>query len=247
MRIFRLGLLSGLFLTATCSFFTFSALATGEETNPPQAEEENPAKFENEPATFIELQDAQEAADEEAMGDVEEELVPIPEKPGYYRNPAGEIVDDFGIIMRLYESPNACARCHYSKEQYEKLVLRWDQSKHSKNKVTCIKCHGGNDKASTIAEAKSAKTTDFRLTKPSLLTLHGEELFAKAFDYCGQCHGTIYRDWKAGIHGKRTGSWNGDKEYWVCIKCHNPHNPKIRQIKPKPAPRRPAQLASKGK
>ena len=30
---------------------------------------------------------------------------------------------------------------------------------------------------------------------------------------CGKCHGDKLRDWRDGIHGKRT-----------CTECHNPHN-----------------------
>ena len=31
-----------------------------------------------------------------------------------------------------------------------------------------------------------------------------------------------YRDWKAGVHGKRTGEWDGRKDYLLCVNCHNP-------------------------
>jgi hypothetical protein len=41
--------------------------------------------------------------------------------------------------------------------------------------------------------------------------------FEESYNLCGQCHGTIFRDWKAGIHGKRTGEWNGKKQYRLCV------------------------------
>lgn len=28
---------------------------------------------------------------------------------------------------------------------------------------------------------------------------------------CGQCHGDKYRDWRAGVHGRRTGHWDGEE------------------------------------
>ena len=56
----------------------------------------------------------------------------------------------------------------------------------------------------------------------------GENLdFSESYRLCGQCHGDKYRDWKKGIHGKRTGMWNGKKEYLLCAHCHNPHNPEF--------------------
>ncbi len=36
--------------------------------------------------------------------------------------------------------------------------------------------------------------------------------FTESYRLCGQCHGTNYRDWKAGIHGKRIGYFSGGTE-----------------------------------
>ena len=60
--------------------------------------------------------------------------------------------------------------------------------------------------------------------------------FSESYKLCGQCHGPKLRDWKAGIHGRRTGQWNGEKQYLLCAHCHNPHSPKFPQLKPEPAP-----------
>jgi len=66
--------------------------------------------------------------------------------------------------------------------------------------------------------------------------------FEESYNLCGQCHGTIFRDWKAGIHGKRTGEWNGKKQYRLCVHCHNPHNPKFKPLKPMPPPDNPLEI-----
>ena len=63
--------------------------------------------------------------------------------------------------------------------------------------------------------------------------------FEESYRLCGQCHGEKYRDWRAGIHGRRTGDWNGHKSYLLCAHCHNPHAPHFEPIKPEPAPIRP--------
>ncbi len=64
--------------------------------------------------------------------------------------------------------------------------------------------------------------------------------FTESYRLCGQCHGNIYRDWKAGIHGKRVGSFKGGKRtYFLCVNCHNPHDPKFKPLKPEPPPIRP--------
>jgi hypothetical protein len=64
--------------------------------------------------------------------------------------------------------------------------------------------------------------------------------FGESYQVCGQCHGEKYRDWQAGVHGRRVGDWNGRKSYLLCPHCHNPHQPRFKPLKPKPAPKRPA-------
>ena len=56
---------------------------------------------------------------------------------------------------------------------------------------------------------------------------------------CAKCHGTHYRDWLSGAHGRRTGHWDtakGGPKQTVCIACHNPHWPVFKALKAAPAP-----------
>ena len=70
-----------------------------------------------------------------------------------------------------------------------------------------------------------------------LKLLDGSEVsFNETQRLCGQCHGPVYRDWKNGAHGQRTGFWNGEKKTWPCVRCHYPHDPRFRPIQPLPAP-----------
>ncbi len=79
--------------------------------------------------------------------------------------------------------------------------------------------------------------------RDSLVLAGGKLLgFNESYKLCGQCHGPKYRDWRLGIHGKRTGDWNGQKQYRLCVSCHDPHSPKIKGLKPMPPPRKPDQI-----
>ena len=63
---------------------------------------------------------------------------------------------------------------------------------------------------------------------------------------CSKCHGTVYRDWRAGIHGRRNGHWDiavGSRSQLVCIQCHDPHAPKFPSMKPLAPPPYPARAA----
>ena len=95
---------------------------------------------------------------------------------------------------------------------------------HDSENRWCLACHNTFDRDS--------------------LVLAGGKLlgFNESYKLCGQCHGPKYRDWKLGIHGKRTGEWNGQKQYRLCVHCHDPHSPKIKSLKPMPPPRRPDQI-----
>lgn len=59
---------------------------------------------------------------------------------------------------------------------------------------------------------------------------------ADSWRLCTRCHAKRISDWRAGIHGKRTGSWWGPKEVFTCVACHDPHSPLFKPLPPKPPP-----------
>jgi len=118
-----------------------------------------------------------------------------------------------------------CSNCHADMEVnttrreldfHEDIVL-----KHAEEQRWCLDCHNANDR------------DKLRYASGQLIS------FEESYYLCGQCHGTIFRDWKAGVHGKRTGMWNGKKQYRLCVHCHNPHQPRFKPLKPLPPPIRP--------
>jgi len=82
----------------------------------------------------------------------------------------------------------------------------------------CLDCHN-TDNRDVLRSASGAAIT-----------------FEESYKLCGQCHGEKLRDWKAGVHGKRTGLWNGKKSYLLCVNCHSPHSPRFQPMKPLPPP-----------
>lgn len=57
---------------------------------------------------------------------------------------------------------------------------------------------------------------------------------------CAQCHGTVYRDWQNGTHGKTLGSWvtgAATQRRLNCNECHDPHSPRYAPYEPLPGPR----------
>ncbi len=94
--------------------------------------------------------------------------------------------------------------------------------KHDEEHRWCLDCHDADN-------------------RDVLHLASGERVgFDESYRLCGQCHGEKLRDWRAGVHGRRTGEWNGHKTYLLCAHCHNPHQPRFQPLAPKPAPRRPA-------
>jgi hypothetical protein len=90
--------------------------------------------------------------------------------------------------------------------------------KHDEEHRWCLDCHDAEN-------------------RDQLHLASGEPVpFEESYRLCGQCHGEKYRDWRAGVHGRRTGDWNGHKSYLLCANCHNPHQPRFQPLKPEPAP-----------
>jgi hypothetical protein len=121
-----------------------------------------------------------------------------------------------------------CSECHAEmtpnpkrrelKEEHTNIVLNHGQGRW------CLDCHDLTN-------------------RDKLHLISGEKIgFDESYRLCGQCHGDKYRDWKVGVHGKRTGYWNGKKEYLLCAHCHNPHNPRFKPLAPKPPPVRPEDI-----
>jgi hypothetical protein len=122
-----------------------------------------------------------------------------------------------------------CSECHGDMEvnlQRRKLEEFHDDIifKHDEENRWCMDCHDASNR--DMLHSASGELIDFR----------------ESYKLCGQCHGPKLRDWKAGIHGRRTGYWNGQKQYVLCAHCHDPHSPKFKKMKPEPAPKKPGQI-----
>jgi len=126
-----------------------------------------------------------------------------------------------------------CSECHKDMEvntNRRELSFHEDiKLKHAEEQRWCLDCHNPTDR------------DKLRLASGNLIP------FTESYYLCGQCHGTHFRDWKAGVHGKRTGMWNGVKQYRLCVHCHNPHQPKFKPLKPLPPPVSPEDLTELSK
>lgn len=115
----------------------------------------------------------------------------------------------------------ACTACHDGSTAVEgnpkdkgnvhdKVVLH-----HGRNRY-CFNCH------------LRTQPRDFVDYDGSAIKLANVQLL------CAKCHGTNYRDWLYGAHGRRTGHWEASKgkpQYTVCVACHDPHWPAFKPIK----------------
>jgi hypothetical protein len=141
-------------------------------------------------------------------------------KPGARRQPMG---DPPQTMIGGYE--HGCAECHRLFDsppvarrtlmQHTDIVLR-----HGMND-RCFNCHDREDR--------------------TRLVLHDGTLigFGEVPRLCSQCHGTVFRDWQRGTHGKTMGSWDvrsGKQHRLNCNDCHDPHSPAYQPVAPLPGP-----------
>jgi len=105
------------------------------------------------------------------------------------------------------------AKWHYDRPMNEHKGITLD---HGNNRF-CLNCHHPTDRNAFVDyDGATIKEAD-------------------VVQLCAKCHGTIYRDWKAGVHGRQNGFWNaslGEKTKLRCIQCHDPHSPKFKEMKP---------------
>jgi hypothetical protein len=122
-----------------------------------------------------------------------------------------------------------CSECHADQpvnpeprklvDMHEDIALE-----HGPRRRWCFDCHNPPDRD----KLRLADGTLVEMTQSYLL--------------CGQCHGTQFRDWRFGVHGKRTGQWDGEKQYLLCAHCHNPHKPRFAALQPLPPPVPPSEI-----
>jgi uncharacterized CHY-type Zn-finger protein len=141
-----------------------------------------------------------------------------------------EIQDEFPVPPPPFsEGIYPCSQCHASMEINRKRRILNEHTniklQHAETMRWCLDCHNPENR--------------------DKLRLYSGELidFGRSYLLCGECHGNIYRDWKAGIHGKRQGYFSGGKRtYLLCVHCHNAHSPQIKPIKPEPPPLKPKEI-----
>lgn len=114
-----------------------------------------------------------------------------------------------------------CEICHtrIRDSQHNTILLR-----HAEDQRDCFGCHNPDNRD----VLRLANGTTLRFEDSYLL--------------CGQCHGPKLRDWRLGLHGKRTGEWRGKHKYRLCVHCHSPHEPRYKPMPALPRPARPEEI-----
>ena len=117
------------------------------------------------------------------------------------------------------------ARWHYDRPLNEHKDIKLD---HGNNRF-CLNCHHPTN-------------------RNAFVDYDGAEIAqADVVQLCAKCHGTIYRDWQAGVHGRQNGFWNaqmGERTKLRCIQCHDPHSPKFKAMQPLAPLRYPPRAAN---
>ncbi|MGQ9509065.1 MAG: hypothetical protein ACUVTN_06665 [Thermodesulfobacteriota bacterium] len=139
-----------------------------------------------------------------------------------------EIHEEFPVPpLPLSEGIYPCSQCHATMElNIKKRILKDEHENiklhHAETMRWCLDCH-------------------YSRNRDKLRLYNGELIdFDRSYLLCGECHGNVLRDWKAGIHGKRQGYFAGGKRtYLLCVHCHDAHSPRPKPIKPEPPPFRP--------
>jgi hypothetical protein len=127
-------------------------------------------------------------------------------------------------ITKIEGFDRNCMDCH---EIFDTQPRSKDLLQHKNIKMA----HGLNGRCVNCHDAKD---------RDKLVLRDGERVgFSESPMLCAQCHGTTYRQWDRGVHGKTLGYWDksqGESRRLVCVECHDPHAPRFSPIAPLPAP-----------
>jgi hypothetical protein len=110
-----------------------------------------------------------------------------------------------------------CTQCHRDQKDRTRRELAFHDEQqsifaHDREHRWCLDCH------------------DYE-NRDVLRLVSGETVpFTESYRLCGQCHGDKVRSWRSGVHGKRVGRWDGEKTYFLCVNCHNPHAPLFKGV-----------------
>lgn len=148
-------------------------------------------------------------------------VAPDDVKAGGMRRPLAD-----ASLANVGGTVHQCNECHklFTSQPGDKRQLMQHQEidlKHGMN-TRCLNCHDGANR--------------------DKLVLHDGTLigFGETPRLCSQCHGTVYRDWQHGMHGKTMGSWiasSGLQHRLACNECHDPHSPAYIPQRALPGPR----------
>ncbi len=95
---------------------------------------------------------------------------------------------------------------------------------HGSREQWCYDCHNPTDR--------------------DMLRLAGGRLvsFEASYELCGQCHGEKLRDWRRGVHGRRTGCWNGKRSTCCASTATTRTRLSFKPLHPRPRPLRPSEI-----
>jgi predicted CXXCH cytochrome family protein len=156
----------------------------------------------------------------------------------------GPIVSARTISARQSATPaNSCIQCHkdLSDSKLSAPVLEMRSDVHSSRGLSCVNCHGGDEKQSD--KKRAMDPADGFIGKPQP---------AAVASFCGKCHSNAEfmraynpalrvdqeTEYKTSVHSKRVGQ--GDTRPATCISCHGSHG--VRAVKDANSPVYPTRV-----
>lgn len=128
----------------------------------------------------------------------------------------------------------SCYSCHDPGDEPEVLVDDSGIVQYEEHTWDFVLEHGANRRNEYCYTCHNQENLEELITPQGLILS-----IYDANPLCGGCHGTTYRDWEGGLHGRVTGYWQaeaGPSKKEDCTSCHNAHNPAFASIPPWPAP-----------
>jgi hypothetical protein len=216
------GRRAALLCAALAGWFMVAAAVASDDWDWGAVEAEDSAPVTRAPVAGAVVESAADAAERKPpVAEPDFAAAPVEALALFSDLPAFEV-----IPAKRDEEMHPCSNCHQwvtANPEPRKLKTPHDNFElrhglHGHGKFWCFTCHR-QDK------------------QPGLETLEGQAVgFEHAYVVCSQCHVGQARDWALGLHGKRVGNWQGERQVLNCTACHYQHSPAIAPREALPGP-----------
>jgi formate-dependent nitrite reductase cytochrome c552 subunit len=129
--------------------------------------------------------------------------------------------------LQVMASQSSCVRCHSQQRflvthpRLYHYFLNWKDSIHAQEGVTCVDCHGGNPKASSMRRAHAGKGPGGVMSAVNYKNIPAT---------CAKCHSEVADSFRKSVHYRHLVAKGQERQGPNCVTCHGAMNTSVLNV-----------------